>query len=137
MFDAFEQFYARSSIDRILPIPLYPKKMKQRGFNQSFLLIRNFKKKYTSIYGKKPSWQIDTGTLLRVKSTRPQTGFDFQQRRANLKGVFCVNKKKPIPGENILLMDDVYTTGATCGEAATVLLESGANRVSVLVLARA
>ncbi len=137
MFDAFERFFSASSIDRILPIPLHQKKMKERGFNQSFLLIRNFKKKYLSIYGIKPVWQIDTGTLLRVKPTRPQTGFDVQQRKDNLKGAFCVGKGKTIVGENILLIDDVYTTGATCGEAAGVLLKSGANRVDALVLARA
>jgi len=137
MFDAFERFFSTSSIDRILPIPLHQKKMKQRGFNQSFILIRNFMKKYKSIYGKKPGWQIDIGTLLRIKSTRPQTGFDVQQRKDNLKGAFCVKKRQPIVGENILLIDDVYTTGATCGEAARVLLKSGASRVDVLVLARA
>ncbi len=137
MFDAFERYFVNASIDRILPIPLHLKKMKQRGFNQSFLFIRNFKKKYKSVYGKKPSWQIDTTTLLRVKSTLPQTGFDIQERKDNLKGAFSLGKKAKLAGDNILLVDDVYTTGATCGEAARLLLKSGANRVDVLVLARA
>ncbi len=137
MFDAFNRFFDRSSIDLILPIPLHRKKMKQRGFNQSFFLIRNFKKHYKLVCGKTPPWQIDTGALRRVKFTRPQTGFDIQQRKANLKGAFCIKKKKFIPGKNILLVDDVYTTGATCGEAARLLLDAGANKVDVLVLARA
>ena len=137
MFEAFERFFSTSSIDRILPIPLHRKKMKQRGFNQAFLLIRNFKKKYKLIYGKNPCWQIDTGTLKRIKSTHPQTGFDIHQRRENLKDAFCIKEKTIVSGKNILLIDDVYTTGATCGEAARVLLKSGANRVDALVLARA
>jgi ComF family protein len=141
LFDAFDRFFSRASIDRIIPIPLHKKKMKKRGFNQSFLLIRNFKKKYLSLYGEKPEWQIDTATLRRFKFTRPQTGFDIANRRQNLKGAFSLSLKKTgkkkVQGENILLVDDVYTTGATCGEAAGVLLNSGAKRVDVLVLARA
>ena len=141
MFDAFNRFFGSSSIDLILPIPLHQKKMKQRGFNQAFLLIRNFKKQYKSVYGEKPFWQIDPFALRRVKFTRPQTGFDIQQRKANLKGAFCLFKKRgknrPIAGKNILLVDDVFTTGATCGEAAKLLLDAGANKVDVLVLARA
>jgi len=137
LFEAFERFFETAAIDLILPIPLHFKKMKLRGFNQSFLLVRNFQKKYRSIHGKTPCWQIDTGTLLRIKSTRPQTGFDIQQRQDNLKGAFAIKGKTTLFGKNILLVDDVYTTGATCGEAARLLLKSGANRVDVLVLARA
>jgi ComF family protein len=137
LFDAFERFFGTVAIDLILPVPLHLKKMKRRGFNQSFLLVRNFQKKYRSIHGKTPGWQIDTRTLLRVKSTRPQTGFDIQQRQDNLKGAFAIKKNANLSGKNILLVDDVYTTGATCGEAARLLLKFGANRVDVLVLARA
>jgi len=141
LFDAFNRFFGSSSIDLIVPIPPRSKIMKHRGFNQSFLLIRNFNRQYQSVYGENPPWQIDPGVLRRVKITRPQTGFNVQQRKANLKGAFCLGKKRgkkrPIAGKNILLVDDVYTSGATCGEAAKLLLNAGANKVDVLVLARA
>ncbi|MBA3010584.1 MAG: ComF family protein [Proteobacteria bacterium] len=137
LFDAFDRFFATAAIDYILPIPLHPQKMRRRGFNQSFLLVRNFKKNYESVYKNKPCWRIDTNTLARVKKTLPQTGFDIHQRKDNLKGAFLLAKKANVTGKNILLVDDVYTTGATCNEAARVLLKSGAARVDALVLARA
>ena len=117
LFDAFDRFFATASIDSILPIPLHPQKMRRRGFNQSFLLVRNFKKNYESVYKNKLCWRIDTGTLARVKKTLPQTGFDIHQRKDNLKGAFLLAKKANVTGKNILLVDDVYIIGATWVDA--------------------
>ncbi|MFO7911162.1 MAG: ComF family protein [Desulfotignum sp.] len=137
MFDAFSRFFENKEIHCILPIPLHARKLRQRGFNQSFLLVRGFAGTYCKIHGTKPLWEVDTTALKRVRYTSPQTGFDIAVRRKNLKNAFQVTDPAAVKERNILLVDDVYTTGATCAEAARVLLAAGANRVDVLVLARA
>lgn len=137
LFQAFELYFSQEGMDLILPIPLHPSKLKHRGFNQSYLLVRHFKKTYIQAHGHSPGWVIDTRTLARVKPTLAQTGFDVQQRRDNLKEAFQIRPRAEITGKKILLVDDVYTTGATCNEAARMLLKAGAARVDALVLARA
>ncbi len=137
LFKAFESHFSHGSIDCILPIPLHGKKVRQRGFNQSFLMIRHFMSMYTRSHGEKPSWEIDTRSLVRVRSTTSQTGLSIQERENNLNQAFKMRPGAFLAGKHILLVDDVYTTGATCKSAARVLLASGVKQVDVLVLARA
>lgn len=136
MFKAFVDYFNSDSIDLIIPIPLHRVKLRQRGFNQAFFLVRNFKKLYYQTFERPPSWQIDIHSLVKLKQTATQTGFDIKQRKSNVKNAFYVRKKKNILGKTILLIDDVFTTGATCNEAATVLLKNGAKSVDALVFAR-
>jgi ComF family protein len=136
LFQSFLNHYASTKINLIMPIPLHTKKLRKRGFNQAFLLIRNFLKYYKNTFEKPPPWKIDTTSLARVKQTQPQTGFDIEHRRVNLKNAFNVVNQKAIDNKHILLIDDVFTTGATCNEAARVLLQNGAKNVNALVLAR-
>ena len=136
LFQTFLCHYARSRIDLIMPVPLHKIKLRERGFNQAFLLIRNFEKTYQKIYQKSPKWKIDIASLVRIKRTDPQTGFDIEQRKKNLRNAFQVVDKKAIENKNILLIDDVFTTGTTCNEAAMELLKKGAKKVDALVLAR-
>ncbi len=136
LFQTFLCHYATSRIDLIMPVPLHKIKLRQRGFNQAFLLIRNFRKIYQKSYQKLPQWEIDTVSLARIKRTEPQTGFDIKQRKKNLKKAFQVVDKNAIENKNILLIDDVFTTGTTCNEAAMELLKNGAKKVEALVLAR-
>ena len=67
LFQTFLRHYARSRIDLIMPIPLHKKKLRERGFNQAFLLIRNFAKQYQQAFERQPSWKIDTTALARIK----------------------------------------------------------------------
>lgn len=136
LFQTFLRHYSRSRVDLILPVPLHRKKLRERGFNQAYLMVRNFIKTYQKTYQQPPQWGIDITSLARIKKTEPQTGFDIEQRKNNLKKAFQVVNKKAVKNKNILLIDDVFTTGATCNEAALELLENGAKRVEALVLAR-
>lgn len=137
LFSAFEKYFSRDHIDLILPVPLHRAKLKKRGFNQSFLIVKDFKKLWEILYKTPPHWKIDYNILARQKNTKSQTGFDKKKRKENIKGAFKVTQPDKIKDKHILLVDDVYTTGATAGESASVLLDAKALSVDVLVVARA
>ncbi len=137
LFQTFLTHFQKDAIDLIIPIPLHRSKLKYRGFNQSYLLIRNFKYYYCQHFGTAPAWDIDIMSMERKKKTNTQTGFDIDHRKQNLLDAFCLLDANRIKNLSILLVDDVLTTGATCNEAANLLLENGARKVQVLVLARA
>ncbi len=108
----------------ILPIPLSAKRLRERGYNQSFLMLWGF-------IGRK----IDSEVLIRFKHTQPQSELSEKERWENVKGVFKVAKE--IKGKKILLFDDVMTTGATLISASKELRKAGAKEVEILVLCRA
>ena len=112
----------------LLPVPLHIKRLRERGFNQSLLLANEIGKKYIL--------PVDFSLLKRCKFTLTQTGLNKAEREKNIKGAFVVADEKRVPGENIILIDDVYTTGATINECAKVLLKAGAQKVAVLTLSR-
>lgn len=113
--------------DLIVPVPLHPTRLKERGFNQALLLARAFFPK---------DRRITTDLLIRARPTAPQTGFSGAARRTNLKNAFAVVKPDRLSGKKILLVDDVFTTGTTVNECARVLKKAGAAEVMVLTLAR-
>ena len=111
----------------IVPIPLYRKKYLERGFNQVEILA--------SRIGEIFSLEIKRDLLKKAKHTAPQARLDRKQRKENIKGVFRVNNKTELH-KRVILIDDVFTTGATMEECARVLKEAGIREVWGLALAR-
>jgi ComF family protein len=112
----------------IVPVPLHPRRQRQRGYNQSALLARAL----VSPYAMSTSEHV----LTRVKLTTPQVGLSAAARARNMDGAFAV-EKSACGDKDILLVDDVCTTGATLSAAARSLRDGGARRIYGLVLAMA
>jgi ComF family protein len=125
----FQEFWSDREIDLIVPVPLHPKRKRERGYNQALLLARGLSR----LVG----LPFRGDALLRIRSTAPQVGLSDEERARNLKKAFRCKKPAALKGRRILLIDDVMTTGSTAASAADALLEGGALRVSVLTLARA
>ncbi len=114
--------------DVIVPVPLHRRRLIKRKYNQSGLLAaylaRKAKKKYLP------------NTLRRIVNTKSQGHDDAEQRKKNVKGAFYVKNPQTLEGKRVVLVDDVYTTGATLNECAKVLYKAGARNVDCLTLAR-
>jgi len=120
----------------VIPVPLHRLKYAQRGFNQSRLLAEEA---LGFLRMSHPEWRLTlaAGTLLRLRATESQAGLTPRQRRLNLKGAFSVSDAKQVAGRDVLVVDDILTTGATARAAAKVLMDAGAASVWVATLARA
>jgi len=113
----------------VVPVPLHASKLNARGFNQSELIARAALKHA-------PVGELAPSVLRRRRSTETQTGLTPQQRRLNVRGAFHAERREQISGRDILLVDDVFTTGTTATECARVLRRAGAARVWVVTVAR-
>jgi ComF family protein len=122
-------FLAGCEVDVIIPVPLHPKRLRWRGFNQSVLLAQQVSRTYAV--------PMDPFLLRRVKETPPQTQLNEDERRRNVRGAFALAPGRAVAKENVLLVDDVYTSGATVNECSRTLRKNGAHQVFVLTLARA
>ena len=112
--------------DSIVPVPLHITKLRWRGFNQSLIFARAI--------GQRIKAPVDPWLLSRTRPTPPQTKLSREDRRANVRGAFQVNTQAK--GKRLLLVDDVYTSGATVEECARTLYQNGARRVDVFTVAR-
>lgn len=116
---------ARWEIEEILPIPLHPSRRRQRGFNQVEILAKEL--------GKQTQIPVSTDVLFRVRKTRAQKVLNDSERAKNLKGAFGVAKSWK-PKRNVLLVDDIYTTGNTIHRAGKVLKKAGVENVYFLTI---
>ena len=116
----------------VVPVPLYAGKRAQRGFNQAEMITRAALKRIS----RPERFDLCTGVLLRRRETGSQIGLTRHQRRENLRGAFAVSDATQIQKRDVLLIDDVLTTGTTASECARVLLRAGAARVWVATAAR-
>jgi ComF family protein len=115
--------------DLILPVPLHKNRLRSRGFNQALLLAK-------ALFRGDDARRIRHDVLHRLVDTTPQVNLKGEERRKNVRGAFAVSVPETVRGKGILLMDDVYTTGATINECARVLKKAGALSVWALTLAR-
>jgi ComF family protein len=114
-------------LDLIIPVPLHKSRLREREFNQAQILSRYIAEGF--------SRNICDDNLVRNRQTKTQTELDEKLRLENIRGSFSLHKKEAIKNKNILLIDDVLTTGSTCSEAAFTLKQAGAKIVFVLTLA--
>ncbi|UCD90272.1 MAG: ComF family protein [Desulfobacterales bacterium] len=137
LFKSFISCWDVRSVDVIVPVPLHDRKLKMRGFNPSLLLVRHWKLFASELKINMPTIPVVRDVLQKARWTEPQTGLVRKKRIENVKNTFSINDSSKIAGKRILLVDDVYTTGATVNECAKVLLRGKALLVDVLRLARA
>jgi predicted amidophosphoribosyltransferase len=143
-----------SIFQAVVPVPLHPRRLRRRGFNQSLLLAHRWLRElHAENRGERAAGEtratapppLRAGWLARRRDTRPQVELDGTAREQNVEGAFMVppareefgESSPPLAGQRVLLVDDVATTGSTLSACAHALTEAGAARVEALVLARA
>lgn len=130
MLAAVQEHLVIQDYEAVVPVPLHPSRQRERGFNQAFLLARPIARE-----GRIPIIRA----LQRSVATVPQVGQKGDARSSNVRGAFTLSPrtKQKVGKRNVLLVDDVMTTGSTANEAARTLKRAGAARVDVITLARA
>ena len=129
LLDRGYPFIDYGSYDLLVPVPLHPKRLRERGFNQALLLGRAI--------GRTEGVSCAPFLLRKTRWSSPQIHLSPGEREQNVKGSFAVADSGEIRGNRVLLIDDVMTTGSTVNECARELLKAGAGEVDVFALARA
>lgn len=125
LFSRYEEAVRRWNITTIIPIPLSRKKRRIRGYNQAEILAVEF--------GRMAGIPVERRSLVRIRNTRPQKQMNARERRSNVRNAFAWKGNRKIYG-NILLIDDIYTTGNTIDSAARELKKAGAGKVYFLTI---
>ena len=114
--------------DVVVPVPLHPRRRRERGFNQAEVLAEELARRVDR--------PCAPGAIVRRKDTAPQAGLSAAARRRNVRDAFAVRRRAQVAGRVVALVDDVLTTGATAGTCARALLLAGAKEVRLLAMAR-
>lgn len=125
--EGFFRYWPHQTFDLIIPVPLHPKRLKERGFNQALLLVKELSRRTRIPYAKR--------ILQKKLPTLPQVLLNGEAREKGVRGSFHIQHPEEIKRKRILLVDDVYTTGATVNECSRLLLKAGAEQIDVLTLA--
>jgi ComF family protein len=112
----------------LVPVPLHPRRLRERGFNQASLIARQL--------GRRVGRPCHDRVLVRRRDTLPQAGLSAAARRRNVAGAFVVRRRGLVAGRVVTLVDDVLTTGATAHACARTLRKAGAREVRLLSVAR-
>ncbi|MBZ0255108.1 ComF family protein, partial [bacterium] len=128
LLEGFNEFFKDEKYQAIIPTPLHPRRKRQREFNQATLLAQAIHHTH--------ELPILESAVQRIKHTRPQVSMTMEQRKTNVIGAFAVKDAGPVQGAQVLVIDDVYTTGSTVNEVSRILIEAGAKHVDVLTLSR-
>jgi len=118
----------KEDLDVLVPVPMDREGLRRRGYNQALMMAEGLSK----ICGV----PVDRRHLLKSRKTPPQVGLTRAQRRRNIQGAFSVAEEESFRGKAVLLLDDVYTTGATARACSLALLKAGARSVKVLTFSR-
>ena len=120
--------YLHTTHTLLIPVPLHVKRLREREFNQSAIIA--------SVIGRRFGIPVVANALIRHRHTRPQVELDGKERKENVVGAFSVEDRRIIEGKEIILVDDVYTSGSTVNECARVLKKNGAEKVYVMTIGR-
>lgn len=134
--EAFRRHWPPDGVDMVLPIPLHNRRLRKRGFNQSQMLVDAWANAVREEHRDWRRFPKVRKIIVRSRPTAPQTGLGKPARRRNIRRAFTVVDRDAVQGCRILLVDDVYTTGATVEETAHELKRNGADFVDVLTVAR-
>lgn len=115
--------------DIIIPVPIYKKRKQKRGYNQSELITKEISKKILNLIHENKAIQ-------KTKNNIEQSSLSKEQRKQNVKDVYKILNKEKIQNKNIVLLDDIYTTGNTVNEISKILKQNGANKILVLTIAK-
>lgn len=114
--------------DIIIPVPVHKNRKKQRGYNQTELIAKEI--------GTKLKIDTQINVLIKMQNTKPQSMLDKENRKKNVKNAYKTQNESKIYGKNVLLLDDIYTTGSTANECSRMLKFAGANKIGVLTIAK-